>query len=222
MALAQPDFSKIFASGCAVGELLNMPDESYLRGWGYLNASEPPPMEFFNFIMNGYDAKLYYLFETQHIRKNSTHYTKGDIVRSPNLGTRYHLVCTKTGTTDTSEPEWGEETVVVDGSCEWKVTDITDASMLDGKDRGYFETLIDNNAKIKKITFASDSAAWSKDGDLKKLTVTRGEFSALAAYRVDGELEEQILTGLSQDKTNFYIHTLDQFGGYLIAIRYTK
>ena len=116
MAITQPDFSKIFASGSAVGEILNMPDDSYLRGWGYLNASEPPPMEFFNYIMNGYDVKLYYLFETQHIRKNSTYYEKGDIVRSPNLGTRYYLVCTKSGTTDTVEPEWGEETVVPDGT----------------------------------------------------------------------------------------------------------
>lgn len=222
MALTQPDFSKIFASGSAIGEILNMPDDSYLRGWGYLNASEPPPMEFFNYIMNGYDLKLYYLFETQHIRKNSTHYEKGDIVRSPNLGTRYYLVCTKTGTTDTAEPKWGEETVVTDGSCEWKITDITNATLLDGKDRGYFETLIDNNAKIKKVTFTASGAAWSNDGALKKLTITKGEFTCLVAYRTSGELEEQVMTGVSQDSKNFYIHAPAAFDGYLVAIRYTR
>ena len=222
MALTQPDFSKIFASGSAIGEILNMPDDSYLRGWGYLNASEPPPMEFFNYIMNGYDLKLYYLFETQHIRKNSTHYEKGDIVRSPNLGPRYYLVCTKTGTTDTAEPKWGEETVVTDGSCEWKITDITNATLLDGKDRGYFETLIDNNAKIKKVTFTASGAAWSNDGTLKKLTITKGEFTCLVAYRTNGELEEQVMTGVSQDSKNFYIHAPAAFDGYLVAIRYTR
>lgn len=222
MALVQPDFSKIFASGAAVGEILNMPDDSYLRGWGYLNASEPPPMEFFNYIMNGYDAKLFYLFETQRIRKNSTRYEKGDIVRTPNLDGRYYLVCTQTGMTDSSEPKWGEETVVTDGSCEWKITDITNATLLDGKDRGYFETLIDNNAKIKKVTFTASGAAWSNDGALKKLTITKGEFTCLVAYRTNGEMEEQVMTGVSQDSKNFYIHSLTAFDGYLIAIKYTN
>lgn len=34
MSIVQPDFSKIFASGAAIGELLNWPDENYLRGVG--------------------------------------------------------------------------------------------------------------------------------------------------------------------------------------------
>ena len=50
----------------------------------------------------------------------------------------------------------------------------------------------------------------------------KGEYTCLVAYRTNGELEEQVLTGVSQDAQNFYIHSPSAFTGYLIAIRYTR
>lgn len=124
MAIEQPDFSKIFADGATIGELLNMPDESYLRGWGYLGGSEPPPMEIFNYIMNLSDKKLEYLFLSANIRKSNTQYHVDDIVTSPNLQSKFMLVCVQEGTTDSNEPvldaaEEGQE--ITDGTAKWRV-----------------------------------------------------------------------------------------------------
>lgn len=220
----QPDYSKIFASGAAIGEILNMPDESYLRGWGYLNASEPPPMEFFNYIMNGYDEKLYYLFTSCNIRKNSTRYEVGDVVTTPNLASGYFLVCKTAGTTDLSEPTWpsGANASVVDGGCRWEIRERLNAKTLNGKDSSYFEGLIENGAKIKKVTFESSSAAWSDDGDFKKLTISRNGFSCVTAFRVSGSTEEQVVTGIAMDTNNIYIRSLDKFNGYIIAVNFNK
>ena len=81
-AIAQPDFSQIFASAAYIGELLNWPSEDYLRGWGYLQPQEAPPMEYFNAFYNGTDTKLLYLFTAANIRKNSTAYQVDDILTS--------------------------------------------------------------------------------------------------------------------------------------------
>lgn len=222
--MLQPDYSKIFASAAAIGELLNMPDESYLRGWGYLNASEPPPMEFFNYIMNGYDEKLYYLFASQNIRKNSTRYEVGDVVTTPNLPSGFLLVCKTAGTSDLSEPSWPTTATasIVDGGVRWELRDKFNAKTLNGKDAAYYETLIDNGAKIKKITFDTASAAWGTDGSNKKLTVTRNGFTCIAAFRVIGSTEEQIMAGITMDSTNIYIHSLDKFNGYIVAVKFNK
>lgn len=220
----QPDYSKIFASGAAIGEILNMPDESYLRGWGYLNASEPPPMEFFNYIMNGYDEKLYYLFCSQNIRKNSTRYEVGDVVTTPNLASGYFLICKTAGTTDITEPSWPstESASVVDGACRWEIRNRFNAKTLNGKDSSYYETLFEDGAKIKKITFATSSAAWSTDGTGKKLTVSRNGYTCIAAYRVTGSTEEQVMAGIAMDSDNIYIQSLSAFDGYIIAVDFNK
>lgn len=222
--MLQPDYNKIFASGAAVGEVLNMPDESYLRGWGYLNASEPPPMEFFNYIMRGYDEKLYYLFSAQNIRKNSNRYEVGDVVTTPNLKSGYFLVCKTAGTTDLTEPSWPEQVTasVVDGSCRWEVRDKLDAKTIDGKGLAYIETLIDNGPKIKKITFATSSAAWSDYNGAQRLTITRNGFTCIAAFRVTGSTEEQIMAGIVMDSDNIYVQSLDKFDGYVIAVNFSK
>lgn len=220
----QPDYSKIFASGASVGEILNMPDISYLRGWGYLAANEPPPMEFFNFIMNGYDRKLYYLFLAGYIRKNRTRYEVGEIITTPNLKSNLVLVCKTAGTTDATEPQWPTTATATlnDGSCVWEVRSRTNADQLGGKNRAYYETLFDNTAKIKKITFTSGSATWTADGNFKKFTVKRDGYSCLAAYRTSGANEEQVMSGISMDATNIMIHSPAAFDGYLIAITFTK
>ena len=124
MAIEQPDFSKIFADGATIGELLNMPDEEYLRGWGYLGQNEPPPMEYFNYIYNLQDNKLKYLFISANIRKSNTQYHVDDIVTSPNLQSKFMLVCIQEGTTDSNEPvldaaEEGQE--ITDGTAKFKV-----------------------------------------------------------------------------------------------------
>lgn len=124
MAIEQPDFSKIFADGATIGELLNMPDEEYLRGWGYLGQNEPPPMEYFNYIYNLQDNKLKYLFISANIRKSNTQYHVDDIVTSPYLQSKFMLVCIQAGTTDSNEPvfdsaEEGQE--ITDGTVKWRV-----------------------------------------------------------------------------------------------------
>lgn len=223
MEYLQPDYSKIFASGAAVGEILNMPDESYLRGWGYLNASEPPPMEFFNYIMNGYDAKLYYLFAAGHIRKNSTRYEVGEIATTPNLHSKFELVCKIAGTTDATEPKWAEEeTTISDGSCVWLIRNKHNAELLDGKDRKYFETLVENTAKIKKVEFKSSDGAWSSDGDGRKLVLSRDGYTCIAVYKVNGKNEEQVMSGIFMDADNINISSPSAFDGYMVMIQYTK
>lgn len=99
-AIAQPDFSQIFASAAALGELLTWPSEDYLRGWGYLQPQEAPPMEYFNAFYNGTDTKLLYLFTAANIRKSSTAYQVDDVITSPNLDSKFWLVCTQAGTSD--------------------------------------------------------------------------------------------------------------------------
>ena len=123
--ITQPDFSKIFASAAAVGELLNWPSEDYLRGWGYLQPQEAPPMEYFNAFYNGTDTKLLYLFSAANIRKSSTAYQIDDIVTSPNLSSKYWLVCTQAGTTDANEPDYSEVDAneeITDGTAKFLVT----------------------------------------------------------------------------------------------------
>lgn len=123
MAFVQPDYDKIFASGAAVGEILNWPSLDYLRGWGYLGESEPPPMEFFNRLQNESDLKAQYLFEASNIRKKSTLYKVGEIATTPNISSKYWLVCTVEGTTGENEPTWSdvENTIITDGTCKWRI-----------------------------------------------------------------------------------------------------
>lgn len=123
--IAQPDFTQIFASAAALGELLTWPSEDYLRGWGYLQPQEAPPMEYFNAFYNGTDTKLLYLFTASNIRKNSTAYQVDDIVTSPNLNSKYWLVCTQAGTTDANEPDYSDvvdNQEITDGTAKFMVT----------------------------------------------------------------------------------------------------
>ena len=123
--IAQPDFTQIFASAAALGELLTWPSEDYLRGWGYLQPQEAPPMEYFNAFYNGTDTKLLYLFSAANIRKNNTAYQVDDILTSPNLNSQFWLVCTQAGTTDTNEPDYSEVEAnqeIIDGTAKFLVT----------------------------------------------------------------------------------------------------
>lgn len=220
----QPDYSKIFASGAAIGEILNMPDDSYLRGWGYLNASEPPPMEFFNFIMHRQDERSHYLFSGSRLRMNSTRYEVGEVVTTPELNKKFVLICKTAGQTDISEPAWPKEATasVNDGACRWEVREYFNAKTLNGKDNSYFENLISNGAKINKITFDTASAAWSDDGVYKRLAIARNGLTCIAAFRVTGSTEEQIMAGITMDSNSIYIKSLDKFDGYIIVVDFNK
>lgn len=124
MAIKQPDFNKIFASAAAVGEVLPWPEVSFLRGWGYLKDAEPPPMEFFNALQQTSDTKDQYLFKAANIRENKVQYRIGDIVTTPNLSSKYFLVCVQEGTTGENEPTLSSVAkggTVTDGSCKWQV-----------------------------------------------------------------------------------------------------
>ncbi len=124
MAITQPDFTKIFASGAAVGEVLTWPETSFLRGWGYLKDSEPPPMEFFNALQQSSDTKDLYLFKAGNIRENKVQYHVGEIVTTPNLSSKFLLVCVTEGTTGENEPTLSAVTkgsTVTDGTCKWQV-----------------------------------------------------------------------------------------------------
>lgn len=173
MAIEQPDFSKIFADGATIGELLNMPDEDYLRGWGYLGQNEPPPMEYFNYIYNLQDNKLKYLFISANIRKSNTQYHVDDIVTSPNLQSKFMLVCIQTGTTDSNEPvldaaEEGQE--ITDGTAKWRVFSklasgitIGEEEPVNARDNAVWLALngIDDIAQLK----------YQKDGEWKQIFI---------------------------------------------------
>lgn len=120
--IEQPSFDAIFASGAGIGELLSWPSDDYLRGWGYLGKAEPPPMEFFNSLQNVSDLKSQYIFKSLNIRKNSTVYTYGDVVLSPNMPQSLQLFCTQSGTTSSVEPSMDnivEGNTVTDGTVKW-------------------------------------------------------------------------------------------------------
>lgn len=124
-AIQQPDFNNIFASAAALGEIINWPAEDYLEGWGYLNNNEPPPMEYFNAFFNSTDLKAQYLFAAGNVRANSTAYQVDDIVTSPNLSSKYWLVCTQAGTTDSNEPDYSDVEAnqeITDGTAKFLVT----------------------------------------------------------------------------------------------------
>lgn len=124
-AIQQPDFNNIFASAAILGEIINWPSEDYLRGWGYLQAQEAPPMEYFNAFFNSTDLKAQYLFAAGNVRANSTAYQVDDIVTSPNLSSKYWLVCTQAGTTDANEPDYSDvepNQEITDGTAKFLVT----------------------------------------------------------------------------------------------------
>lgn len=170
MSIVQPDFSKIFASGAAIGELLNWPDENYLRGWGYLKESEPPPMEFFNALANLSDTKDNYLFQAINIRKNKTQYHIDDIATTPNLTSKYQLICIQEGVTAEAEPTWpdtdGEE--VLDGACKWRVTSkvangitIAEDEPINARDYSVWLALNANN-DIAKLKYKTAQKTWKQ------------------------------------------------------------
>lgn len=137
MSLEQPDYGNIFASSAATGELLTMPTSSYVRGWGYLNEAEPPPMEFFNYLQNLADERAGYLFAASLVRKMSTSYSAGEIATSPNLAGGLMLVCATAGITASEEPDFtdvaaGDE--ITDGSCVWAVRERPKTSVIVSED----------------------------------------------------------------------------------------
>lgn len=170
MPINQPDFLKIFASAAALGELLNWPDESYLRGWGYLKESEPPPMEFFNALMNLSDAKDKYLFQAINIRMNRTQYHVDDVVTTPNLESKYQLVCIQEGVTADAEPTLsnieGEE--VIDGACKWRITSraanevtVSEEEPINARDQAVWLALNANN-DIAKLKYRTPQKTWKQ------------------------------------------------------------
>ena len=98
MATKQPKFDVIFGSSASTGEMLNeWPELEYLRGWGYLDKGEAPPLEYFNKLQNVSDLKSAYLFNSLNIRKSNTTYTNGDVVLSPNISKKFALYCSVGG-----------------------------------------------------------------------------------------------------------------------------
>lgn len=125
MVMKQPAFDLIFGSSASIGEMIDSwPELDYLRGWGYLDKGEAPPLEYFNKLQNVSDLKSQYLFNSLNIRKNNTSYVNGDIVLSPNLPKSLVLACTVGGDTAVSEPDFREAVlgaIYTDGSVTWEV-----------------------------------------------------------------------------------------------------
>lgn len=125
MVMKQPTFDLIFGSSASIGEMIDSwPKLDYLRGWGYLDKGEAPPLEYFNKLQNVSDLKSQYLFNSLNIRKNSTSYVNGDIVLSPNLPKSLVLACTIGGDTAVSEPDFRKAVLgatYTDGSVTWEV-----------------------------------------------------------------------------------------------------
>nr|DAK65085.1 MAG TPA: hypothetical protein [Caudoviricetes sp.] len=125
MATKQPKFDVIFGSSASTGEMLNeWPELEYLRGWGYLDKGEAPPLEYFNKLQNVSDLKSAYLFNSLNIRKSNTTYTNGDIVLSPNISKKFALYCSVGGDTAINEPDFSKAEIgstFSDGSVTWEV-----------------------------------------------------------------------------------------------------
>ena len=65
-----------------------------------------------------------YLFKAGNIRENKTQYHVGEVVTTPNLSSKYLLVCITEGTTGENEPTLTAVTkgsTVTDGTCKWQV-----------------------------------------------------------------------------------------------------
>lgn len=125
MATKQPKFDVIFGSSASTGEMLNeWPELEYLRGWGYLDKGEAPPLEYFNKLQNVSDLKSAYLFNSLNIRKSNTTYTNGDVVLSPNISKKFALYCSIGGDTAINEPDFSKAEIgstFSDGSVTWEV-----------------------------------------------------------------------------------------------------
>ncbi len=125
MVTKQPKFDVIFGSSASVGEMIDSwPELDYLRGWGYLDKGEAPPLEYFNKLQNVSDLKSQYLFNSLNIRKSNTTYTNGDIVLSPNISKKFALYCSVGGDTAINEPDFSKAEIgstFSDGSVTWEV-----------------------------------------------------------------------------------------------------
>lgn len=125
MVMKQPTFDLIFGSSASVGEMIDSwPELDYLRGWGYLDKGEAPPLEYFNKLQNVSDLKSQYLFNSLNIRKSNTTYTNGDIVLSPNISKKFALYCSVGGDTAINEPDFSKAEIgstFSDGSVTWEV-----------------------------------------------------------------------------------------------------
>lgn len=125
MATKQPKFDVIFGSSASTGEMLDeWPELEYLRGWGYLDKGEAPPLEYFNKLQNVSDLKSAYLFNSLNIRKSNTTYTNGDVVLSPNISKKFALYCSVGGDTAINEPDFSKAEIgstFSDGSVTWEV-----------------------------------------------------------------------------------------------------
>lgn len=125
MATKQPKFDVIFGSSASTGEMLNeWPELEYLRGWGYLDKGEAPPLEYFNKLQNVSDLKSAYLFNSLNIRKSNATYTNGDVVLSPNISKKFALYCSVGGDTAINEPDFSKAEIgstFSDGSVTWEV-----------------------------------------------------------------------------------------------------
>ncbi len=125
MVTKQPKFDVIFGSSASTGEMLDeWPELEYLRGWGYLDKGEAPPLEYFNKLQNVSDLKSAYLFNSLNIRKSNTTYTNGDVVLSPNISKKFALYCSVGGDTAINEPDFSKAEIgstFSDGSVTWEV-----------------------------------------------------------------------------------------------------
>nr|DAY67410.1 MAG TPA: Baseplate structural protein [Caudoviricetes sp.] len=195
-AIQQPDFNNIFASAAALGEIINWPAEDYLEGWGYLNNNEPPPMEYFNAYFNGTDNKLLYLFESVNIRKNNTAYQIDDIITSPNLSSKFYLVCTQAGTTDANEPDYTNASInqeITDGTTKWLVVRKSGnmeaaTAEADGKGgmvpapkAGDEDSFLSGSATYVPIATQTEAEAQKNQNNKKPMTPLR-VYQAIVAY----------------------------------------
>lgn len=120
------DFDNIFANLAQAGELVEMPQGYYLRGWGYLNKGEAPPLEFFNYLFNNIDKKINSLASIAGIWKPNEVVDIGYIRRPRNNpAANFYLLCTLAGTTSSTEPTWpGFGETQTDGSAIWEIKEV--------------------------------------------------------------------------------------------------
>jgi hypothetical protein len=119
-----PNFDKIFASQALSGELVEMLEAQYRRGWGYLNPGEAPPMEFFNYFFNNIDAKARLLAKIIGVWQPNEAVYKG-YVRKPtnNPAADIFVICqSEQGITGALEPNWtAAGTTAQDGGVTWEI-----------------------------------------------------------------------------------------------------
>lgn len=75
-----------------------------------------------------------------------------------------------------------------------------------------------NHYRQRKVTFSKDGDYWNITENGASLSVAHNGNIVYCVYRIDGDVEQQVIAGVKRDDTNVILESVEAFDGYMLFL----